>query len=360
MEKREREMPGNGGRIAYLDAVKVIALALVFALHTQRGVEVTDPCHNFIFFYAARCSMPLFFMVNGALILNKKSLTRAWYMKKLFNTVRILFIWGIVTIGYYLIYMREGLFEAVKNGLKVMLAYHWVINLWFLVTFMLIYTVLLFSFDAVKKHIHAVTGILGAVCVCIDLLSMINISKGGFFIQDAVNQRLRLWTWMFYFCLGYELSQVRLPEKTGEEWMSAELSATIPVSEWKVLPYTVLRMTAVMTLAGTAWQYYVCWGKTGQIESNYMYDSIVIILWCACVFLLFRVSDRVSRFFAKFIGPSFGAFLLHSYFIDALNLRAVPKTHGQAFLIWACLVAGCWILSYLLGKVPYVRRMLAY
>lgn len=326
-------------REAYLDGLKTFALLLVYALHTQRGVEVTDPCHNAVFFYAARCSMPLFFMVNGSLILRKKEFTFQYYKKKIAGIVRILCIWGAVTAVYKLLVARLDVLHALKEGVKGALAYTDVVNLWFFYSFILIYTLLLFAFPFIKKHIWKMTAGLGVLCALVDAASLISIANGGFFVQAMVTQRLRLWTWLFYFCLGYALSAISL------EKINAVL----------------VRVAAVaLTAVCVTYQYIVCWKITGQVESNYVYDNALVILWCASVFLAFRRSERFSAFFALFAGPSFGAFLLHSYFIDAFHLRSIVQGPWMALLSWALLSVGSFTLSWILGKIPVVREAFRY
>ena len=325
-------------RELYLDAIKVFALLMVFLLHTQRGVEVTDPCHNFVLFYLGRCAMPLFFMVNGTLILSKETFTFEYYKKKVSKIIRLLFLWGCVTIGYYLIVMRTGIFEAVKNGLKVMLAYHWVINLWFFITFILIYTLLLFCFDWVKTHITQCVVVLFVVCVVIESISVVNIFHGGFFIQEFINQRLRLWTWCFYFCLGFLLK-----------------SMTFKKLDKGILAFS----TVVFTVVSIVWQYYLCWFKTEQIESNYMHDDLLIIVWSIGIFLCFRYFEVLWKL-SVFANISFGAFLMHSYFIDAWNLRALPHNGLESIGVVVLLTAGTFVLSYYLNKIPVVKKLFQY
>ena len=322
-----------------LDGLKTFALLLVFALHTQRGPEVTDPCHNAVFFYAARCSMPLFFMVNGSLILRKKEFPFAYYQKKMLSIVRVLAVWGAVTVLYRLLVSRMGVLQALKEGAKAALAYTDVVNLWFFYTFIILYTLLLFFFPKIKKHILKITAGLGVVCVLVDAASLISIMNGGFFVQEAVTQRLRLWTWLFYFCLGHVLSVYDLK---------------------KISTQLICCAAVLLTVLCTAGQYRLCWIVTEQVESNYVYDNLLVILWCASVFLAFRRCGRLSAPLARLAGCSFGAFLLHSYFVDALRLRYVVHGPWQSFLSWLALSAGCWALSWILGKIPVVREAVRY
>ena len=83
----------NPSREIYIDAIKTIALMLVFALHTQRSLS-TGICYNPILYYGARCCMPLFFMVNGALIIRKTEFGIQYYLKKTINIIKLLVVWG--------------------------------------------------------------------------------------------------------------------------------------------------------------------------------------------------------------------------------------------------------------------------
>lgn len=326
-------------RLPYLDGIKTFALLMVFALHTQRGPEVTAPCHNAVLFYAARCCMPLFFMVNGSLMLRRETFDFPYYKRKMLGIARVLFLNGLCIGVYVLVVHQFPIAKAIKEMLKGFLSYTSYAYLWFLYSFALIYTLLLFCFDKIKKNLNIVLGLLGAVCLGTMLLSLVSIANGGFFVQAQVTQRLRLWTWLFYFCLGYKLSD-------------------LDVSRFS--PRLIRGCAVVLTAVSIAWQYYLCFCVTGQIESNYLYDDIIVIAWSISLFLAFRVSPRVSEWFGKFAPYSFGAFLIHGFLLDAFQLQSAVNGPVQAGLMWAGLIAVCWALSWLLSHVPVVREMLRY
>ena len=326
-------------RLTYLDAIKTFSLLMVFALHTQRGEQATDPCTNDVLFYAARCCMPLFFMVNGSLILHRSSFDFAYYRKKIFGIVRVLAINGICIGIYVFLFHHFSPAKAVKEMLKGFLSYTSYAYLWFLYSFAIIYTVLLFGFKVIKKRLNYILTALGIICVVLSLISMHSIANGGFFVQANVTQRLRLWTWMFYFCLGYKLSTL--------------MTDNYP-------PHVVRCVTLLLTAISIGWQYRLCFCMTGQVDSNCMYDDAIIVAYSAAVFLSFKVSPLLSKLFAAFCKYSFGAFLIHGFIIDAFQLRSIPKTPSQAVLVWLGLIAVCWALSWLVDKIPLVRNVLKY
>ena len=141
-------------RLVYLDALKVFSLLMVFALHTQRGESVTDPCPNVVLFYAARCCMPLFFMVNGCLMLRREDFPFPYYKKKILGIVRVLITNGICIGLYVMLVHHFSPAMAAKEMLKGFLSYTGYAYLWFLYSFALIYTILLFGFNAIKRNIN--------------------------------------------------------------------------------------------------------------------------------------------------------------------------------------------------------------
>lgn len=326
-------------RLVYLDALKVFSLLMVFALHTQRGESVTDPCPNVVLFYAARCCMPLFFMVNGCLMLRREDFPFPYYKKKILGIVRVLITNGICIGLYVMLVHHFSTAMAAKEMLKGFLSYTGYAYLWFLYSFALIYTILLFGFNAIKRNINRMLILLCGICLIMELCSVLYVTGGGFFVQAFVTQRLRIWTWLFYFCLGYKLSL----------WHLAP--CRVQVLRW---------LFPVLTGIAIVWQYWLCVRMTGQIESNYMYDDGVIMLYSAVIFLLFKSSPRLSSKIAGFCDSSFGAFLIHGFIMDAFHLRKMVKGPVSAGLIWACLIIVCWTLSWLIGRIPIIRRALQY
>lgn len=326
-------------RLLYLDAIKVFALLMVFALHTQRRELVTDPCYNAVFFYAARCCMPLFFMVNGSLILAREKFDAAYYRRKMLGIVRVLLGSGIC-IGFYVwIFHDFTPLMAAKEMAKGFLSYTNYAFLWFLYSFAFLYTILFFGFAWIKRNLNSVLTATGVICLIMACCSVFSVMHGGFFVQSYVTQRLRLWTWLFYFCLGYKLSRI-------------EIKRYAPQLLW----------AAVLILAAVSigWQYYLCYYRTGQVESNCMYDDITVILYSAAVFLCFRTAGHLSERVTGLAQYGFGAFLIHGFLVDAFSLRSIAQGPIEAFLIWIFLVAICWILSWGLGHVPGIRRILQY
>ncbi len=111
----------TSARVVYLDVIKILSAFLVVFYHISfyrldYGFLATDSCYfpnfNRIVMSFSACSVPLFFMVNGALLFSKK---RSWQVS-LYKAVKLLFIvlclkflgfpsWFFITLSIlYLLY----------------------------------------------------------------------------------------------------------------------------------------------------------------------------------------------------------------------------------------------------------------
>ena len=330
-------------RDSSIDLLKILSMAAVLLLHTQRNAEEGVVFNN-VLYYGARFAMPIFFMVNGMLIMNRKDFKFDYYKKKILNIVRITAIWGGISVILSLLFDRSGIKRAVINGIKCLWG-GYVVPFWFLVTLAIIYTILLFCFPIIKNKLNLILIALGSICVVIDLISLINIFVfDGFYIQESVNQRIRLWTWGFYFLLGYRLKDMTISDK-----------------QKKLLPI----MTALVTVVAIVYQYLIFVVKLNKINSSFCYESPLIMLWASLLFLTVRNSEWIKNtekgaIIQKFSIYSFGVFLLHGYFLRYLDLVKANHNAISAFGVWLCLYLGCLLITIVLSRIPYLNKIMKY
>ena len=211
-------------------------------------------------------------------------------------------IWGGITAIISYIVEDISIIQAVSNGFRCLYG-GCIVPFWFIITFGIIYTILLITFKQVKKYINTVLAILFAICVIINTISIVNIfAFNGFYIQGAINQRLRLWTWMFYFLLGYKIKDFVVPEKVK-----------------KRMPIILLFSTIIAII----YQYLIFVVKLNLINSSYCYESPIIMIWACLIVLTVKNSQLVNKIkrtditqrLAKY---SFGVFLMHMFFVKYL------------------------------------------
>lgn len=319
-----------------IDLLKALCMVAVVGLHSQRSL-ILGTVNNEVLYYLSRFAMPCFFMTNGYLILNRNDFTFTYYKRKIVNMIRVLITGGGIAFVYSLILLKTGIGKAGYNALKCVLGFY-VIPFWWIFTFAIIYTILLFSFQQIKMRIRWVLIFLLVICLAVDALSMIEIfTRNGYFIQALVSQRFRIWTWLMYFCLGYFLG-------------------TIPRNK-KNSVYMLLG-TAVMSVIAVKFQIYLCNNYLGRINSEYLYDNIILIVWTSVIFLQFLNWDKeLKKSVRNFCRDSFGVFLLHEFFLEGLGLTEKFTGAIQSTFLLLGLLIVCWSLTSLmklmLRKTPY-------
>lgn len=331
----------NLGRELYIDAIKTVALMLVFALHTQRSLN-TGICYNPVLYYAARCGMPLFFMVNGALILRKEEFSKKYYFKKVLNIIKLLAIWSVIMALYSFFIQKNGLIESIKNGIKCGLG-HYIIPFWFFYSFIIIYTLMVFAFKTIKRNRFKLLIVLFYFCLLIDVISIIQILRGGYFVQDFIPQFARIWTWLLYFLLGSELVSI----------------TTDTLRKKKI---QIIVFTSLISILAIAYQYYICQYYLNRINSEYCYDNGIVIIWSALIFLSIRLfaNSYFVKGLAKLSVYGFGAFLIHPIILNAFKLTDKINNLYQALFLWIGLITFCWVISFLFNKIPAIKEMFKY
>ena len=287
-------MEGMTKRNEGIDLLKALCMIAVVGLHSQRSTA-TGMVNNEILYYLSRFAMPCFFMVNGFLILNKKSFSVEYYKKKMLNMLRVLLSGGGLAFVYTLVFLGEGISRATYNALKCILGYY-VIPFWWVYTFAIIYTVLLFAFDFIKAHIKEIVLALAGICLWVDFISLFQIfTHDGYFIQALVSQRFRLWTWFMYFCMGYFLGVKSTLAHQKKSWLVGMLIA--------------------VSISVVIVQAFVCEKYLGRINSEYLYDNVLIIVWAALIFIiLFHWNGARPKWLKSFCDNCFGVFMLHEFF----------------------------------------------
>lgn len=275
-------------------------------------------------------------MINGYLILGKSDFGFIYYKKKIFNIIRILIIWSAFGFFYSLLLKGDSLYLALRNTAKVLIG-HYIVPTWFLFTFVVIYTILLFGFNRIKKNIVLLTISLGLICIFIHFVSLYQIYNGGYFIQANVPQRWRLWTWMFYFFLGY---CVRLLKEGNRK---RTLLSEKRVGIWCI----------VFSIIAIYLQYQICFVRLGKMNSEYLYDAPIIIVWSLSVFLTIlnlKVSNKAEKMVSTIAGNMFGIFLVHEWINDYFALTTLPTSAMSSTLIWLLLFIVSYVVSALVIK----------
>ena len=139
-------------RYEFIDLLKAIGIFLVIIYH-YNNLEVnfletqnTVSYFNYFFESIATTGVPIFFFVNGALLLNKDLYLKK-HILKLITIVLLTVTWAIITLLILMPIKNEymSLFELAKS--LAMGKSHWIDHLWFMKSMVVIYV----FFPLIKK-----------------------------------------------------------------------------------------------------------------------------------------------------------------------------------------------------------------
>ena len=128
-------------RVYYFDFIRIISCLAVVFIHISAGVWYDFPINTIDFKFAsfcdviARSSVPLFFMISGALFLSKKEIDiKKLYTKNILNILIIMVIWlpihGILAYTYKYGNTIDS-FSTLKTIVKDLFSYQY--QFWFLI-----------------------------------------------------------------------------------------------------------------------------------------------------------------------------------------------------------------------------------
>jgi surface polysaccharide O-acyltransferase-like enzyme len=145
----------------YIDLLKAIAIYFVVIYHFN-NLEIdfikvrnnTSYLNYFIESILSTC-VPIFFFVNGALLLNKRELDIKKHVRKIINIIILVIIWGAITL-IALSYIRNkslvfSIFGIIKRIFDLRMG--WVNHLWFLEALIVIYIFLPLIYTTYKNNL---------------------------------------------------------------------------------------------------------------------------------------------------------------------------------------------------------------
>lgn len=379
MQEKEFVNHSNKGRVTgshharsiHLDLLKTISIFFVCFYHVkleitgQSGYGNYNEYVNYFINGVATVSIPIFFMVNGALLLSRDY----DFEKHLYKTIKLfllVYVWGSLTLAFYMYalndqYSLSGFLWALWD-LKAGRINH----LWFLKTMVLIY--LLFPiiktiFDSPdKKNIILLSSLLFIFSFGNLFLNwVINVARfiGGFDGFDiAKNDRFDFFKIInpfgghffsvFYFILGgYLADKIR----KGVHISSGALLAGFLVSWSLLFLYGIMRYKQTGHYYDIVWEWY----------------SMPTLIMSLSAFLLLRNiginNSRVAHFISIIGKNTLGIYLIH-VLIDAwLHPYFAHFDYSKYLLpnlIYAAAIMLCSLFSaILIRRIPVMNKTLS-
>lgn len=329
-------MSNLGQRLYYLDAVRVLACAMVVLMHSPgpfEGVEKSGIFQNIINYMTAPC-IGLFFMVSGALVLPVKCTTFGFLRHRLSKIIWPTLFW---TVFYLSANYCCGGYISIANILSIPFSPQGNGILWFMYTLVGLYLVApIISpwLSSVSKSTIELYLLLWTISMCYPLLEMYLSIRTG-----VTGPLYYLSGYIGYFILGYYMNR----------WTSS--------IKWRYL----VPMIAISLIVPI---YCKLTGIHVDFLRMFWYLSIFVAIMCVGWFKVFKslfhspaLIDKRYYILTRISSLSFGIYLSHIIILRSLmwNWKVLDSIHN--FIIHTFAVAVLTFLSsiavsYLLSLLP--------
>jgi surface polysaccharide O-acyltransferase-like enzyme len=320
---------GGDRHVEYIDVLRVLSMLSVVFLHTAAG-SLRGNYGSAVWHFSnattaiMSTSVPIFFMISGALLLNSsKTLSVGYTLKKRLPKVLMPFlIWSFTAVAYYAVlsYRANGAVDlaAMANRLLYMPSRATTAHLWFMYALIPLYVLS----PILKKLVDSLDDKLAKYMLGIWIIFSSILPTAAGFMPEAYRPLLVLNSeynlsfmtgYAGYFLAGYYLMNLKM-----------HIS--------KKLLLILIAADTVIISAGTWWKTAVSGSYSEMFKS---YGRIFVLLLSVAVFLLIRevtegrkLPGVVSKAVSVLSDLSFGVYLIHNLLVDLLSrkLNLWPST----------------------------------
>lgn len=338
-------------RIFYLDFIKSISIFLVILLHSAAPLlyqigKIDDNLWMIgnIYDSIARASIPLFFIVSGALLLRKEDEHLIILWKKIFFRFIIpLLLWSFVYMIYKIIVLNENI-NLIENLLLSVIRREYY-HLWFLYTFIGIYIMLpvlrLIVHNLPKKYILVIL-----------FIWFLNVSIFPL-LKDVYNLETPLYApflsgYLGYVLIGYFLNKILISKRI---FLVSLLLILVGIS---------------ITIMGTS----IISHEQHKLNSLfYSYFSFSTILSALGMFIVLKKAGetiehhkQLNTLFYNISIASFGIYLIHPIVLDAVKIQPdYFSIYSSAFIIPGIAITTLFLSFYsvkLIQHTPFIKKLL--
>lgn len=160
-----------------------------------------------------------------------------------------------------------------------------------------------------------------------------------------VPQSLRIWISMFYFLLGGLFGSKNRVFK----WIDR-----IPV--WVLFAAATI-MGVVCNFGQKHMGVYIYQSRLAE----FFYDELCVMVWCFLIFaflLRVKVPEKMNGVIISFSKLSLGVFIIHPLLLKASEIVFTPDSTIKALLLWGVIAVASTVISWVISKIPYVRKLI--
>lgn len=345
-------------READLDALRVVAIIAVIAIHCLAWVQMTKPIDSSAWMIgnildsAVRWCVPVFVMISGALLIRQKTSEdpRAFFKKRLNRILVAIIAWPIIYTIWPII-MFDGTFMPTKILLGYLAGTPVQIHLYFLFLIAGLYLLApVISLYASKVSIRTFRITTLIILIATTASHSIETFLPGHGV--SLNFLTQCLPYVGYFMLGFALKDIKIK------------NFAIPL-------LVFVSGTAFIALCTYFLSHHYAVDGTGSFF--YTYPSPLVMITSTAFFIFFRAlygrlmpriketaRIKTESFILTLSGITFGVYLIHIIVLETFEtvLHLNPSILKQSLLLIVLTTIGSFASVFVLTKLPVVRYIL--
>jgi len=321
-----------------LDLLKVLACVGVVLLHTTMGGFKDTGSWNLLtyLYYLGTYSIPLFFMVNGYLLLGKREITSHYILQKVKWILITVSSWNIIVW----LFKRDFTVNPIKKIVVSLIQKGYFFQFWFFGALILIYLCLpiLSKFLNSKRRYLYILALLIVIGFIVELANI-------FFqrpLQTHVMQTFRLWTWFFYYILGGYIAQFNVDnlKYRFKNWM-------------KIVSMLLVLISPIIL-------FFLAKNTYHNLFAEYFYDILFVKFTSIGIFLMvltLSLNENGSKWIVSLSNQTMGVFVIHTYVMKIWE-KLIAFSFTGAYLWFAIFTLSIsFIVIGILMRIPYLNRI---
>lgn len=322
-------MKGNEtqSRNLSIDLIKIVAMFGVISLHCN--MDRLDNPVAFIISRIAGISIPLFFMVSGYLLINKKG-GFIYSLKKIGGILKFVLICSFVYWIIHVIHHQQLDFTIIGVYCKAFIEKGPLWMFWYLGAMCIIYALLpiLHWMDDHTKHFFP---ILLSGLVCIDFI--VFILTYTYKWEYNVIQIFRLWNWLTFFSIG------------------------AIIRKYSICYHINIFLVLILMFVFVG---FVLWNRNNIDTLPHFFTTPICIVYATFVFLYISAKKIVQSRTIPLLSPLFLPVYTIHYFIIKGYHHFIGNSWGGVitpFFDYIIITAITLILCYGIMKIPFFEKV---
>lgn len=324
-----------------LDLAKILACILVLCLHSLRPTSsiVKSSIVNLSVYYAGSIAIPIFFMASSYFVLNKRTISYFYVMKRVGDILFIIIGWILIySIIHLCITHNFVFFEELKGSAFVGIPNQHFYHFWFfwaLVMMLVLSPLLWYLLQKNFVGYLILTGIVTLICIGIDISMHFGNSSN---IQN-IPQVFRLYLYIEYYLLGGLIGN-RHFEKIKK----------ICKQHFEIISIVTIILYVAVVAYSTWNRNIIHWPYA---EANY--GNALIIFTSVLILIIFSIFSPRNKKVIEFIIPAtMGIYMLHPFFIG--KLMKIHILYSYPILMIPILFVLCLVIVEIALRIPFVSR----